>query len=322
MAAEALPGAGGPAVTLREPLWLVLWLPVVALGAAHVVLADRRRRNAVRFTEVELAAVVLPPSAGWRRPLVAGLMLAGLAALVGGLARPAASFPVRRSQATLVLAIDVSPSMMAADVPPTRFGAAVEAVRSLVEDLPPGFLVGVVSFAGTAEVVLPPTGDHNLVARTVERLRFRSETAIGDAVAAAVSAAEASDVEPRLVVLLSDGAQTRGLPVDEAVSLARRAGVPVSTVAFGTAGGVVTLDGRDVPVPPDPATLERIASATGGRTATASTADELVEAFRSLTGTLRTRRELRDVSWIPLAAGTLLVGIAAALSAHWFGRFP
>jgi len=261
-------------------LWL---LAVVAvLAGAYVTSARRRPRYVVRFTNLALLDLVAPRRPGWRRHLPAALLLLALAGMVVSLARPQHLARVARREAVVVLAVDTSPSMMATDVAPSRFQALQRAVVRFARDAPDGVSLGLVSFAGTAQVVVPPTAEHALLINAVERLGFRSQTALGEAIFASLEALATtlerrSEAPPAGVVLMSDGASTAGRPESEAIRQAVAARVPESTIAFGTRVGTITVEGGEQPVPVDGTALRRIARETGGVHFEAATGERLTE---------------------------------------------
>jgi Ca-activated chloride channel family protein len=221
------------------------------------------------------------------------------------------------------VAVDVSPSMMATDVRPSRLEAARQAVARFADLLPDRIHLGLVSFAGTASVVVPPTSDHELVRRAVEQLRFRSETALGEAVHASLDAlATDQGAGAAGIVVLSDGATTTGRPDDAAARRAREARVPVSTIAFGTAGGMVVLGGETLPVPPDVPALQAIAKATGGRFFQAASAAQLTEVYRTIGRSVATVEERHDLTAWFVAAAFAATLIASTLALAWFARLP
>ena len=167
-------------------LWLLLL--VVALGVAYVIIQRQRRQYAVRFTNVDLLASVAPRRPGWRRHLAAACLLIALTLIVGAFARPARAIQVPRETATVMLAIDVSQSMRATDVEPTRLRAAQRAVRAFVDSLPTRFRLGLVAFAGNAQVLVPPTHQRALVRQAVTNLQLQQQTAIGEAIFASIGA--------------------------------------------------------------------------------------------------------------------------------------
>ena len=310
-------------MTFAAPGRLGLLAVVVVMTAAYLLAQRRRPRYAVRFTNLDLLDVVAPDRPGLRRHLPAVALLASACALVLALAEPARSVVVSRPAGAVVVAVDVSPSMMATDVRPNRLAAAREAVARFADMLPARIRLGLVSFAGTAVVVVPPTSDHDLVRRALDRLQYRSNTAIAEAIHAALDAL-ATDPAPGAsgVVVLSDGASTTGRPVATAEQRARAAGVPVSTIAFGTTGGTVALGGETLSVPPDGATLRAVAGATGGRFFEAASAAELSDVYRTIGRSVSTTTELKDVTaWFTGAALFALL-LASALALAWFARFP
>jgi Ca-activated chloride channel homolog len=222
-----------------------------------------------------------------------------------------------------MVAVDVSPSMMATDVPPSRLAAAQEAMARFAELLPDQIELGLVSFAGTAVVAVPPTSDHELVRRALEELRFRSQTAVGEAIHASLDALGADrGAGESGVVVLSDGATTTGRPDDAAAQRARIAGVPVSTIAFGTPGGTVMLGGETLSVPPDGPALRAIADATGGRFFAAASGAELAEVYRTIGRSVTTTEELQDLTVWFIGAAFVALLLALALALAWFARLP
>jgi Ca-activated chloride channel family protein len=315
-------------LTFDAPLRLLLLLAVLAVAAAYVRVQRRRAAYAVRFTDVDLLASVAPRRPGWRRHVPAGLLVGTLALMVVAFAKPAAAVEVPREDATVVVALDTSLSMQATDVSPSRFAAAQEAAVDFVEGLPDGFDVGLVSFSGTARVTVAPTDDHAAVVRAIEELQLGQGTAIGEAVTAAVSAAAQAvadvgeEASPTRVVLLSDGSNTQGRSIEDAVGVATTAGVPVSTIAYGTPDGAVTVDGQQVSVPVDADALAGLASSTGGEAYTAASGDELAGAYAEIGQDVGTTTERREVSSAFAGLGLLLGLGAAAGSLAWSPRLP
>ena len=245
--------------------YLLLSLLAVPLAVVLWRLAERRRmRYAVRYTNVDVLAAVAG-GRQWRRYLPAGLFLVALATLCVGLARPHVKTLISNDNATVVLVLDVSGSMQANDVKPTRLVAAQAAMNTFLDRVPKRLKVGLILFAGEADVAMPPTTDHQLVRQAVADVgAFRGfgGTAIGDALAAAVqlglksagltsngSLAALRTVAPAptpasslvSILSLSDGHQTRGIlqPLEGAAK-AKTAGIPVFTVALGTKNGKIT----------------------------------------------------------------------------------
>ena len=360
-------------MTFGHP-YLLVWLAVLPLGLLLYRLVTRRRRMqyAVRYTNVDVLATVVATERPWRRLLAAGVFLLALATLCVAASRPHVHRLVASNDATVVLVLDVSGSMQAVDVKPTRLIAAQRALHTFLAKVPSGLKVGLVLFAGEAEVAAPPTTDHDLVSNAIDDASFFNGfggTAIGDAIALAVrlgvkssgtslSGQSTMSAERQLaayvaapktsslvsILFLSDGHQNRGVlaPLDGA-ALARKAGVPVYTVALGTTGAT-TLDpsygfgggGGGFPaggggfggftgansLAPDPRTLGAIAHATGGEFFRARTAGALEDAYKSLGSKLGHSRGMREVTDLFVLGAGLLLVLAAALAALWAPRLP
>lgn len=307
-------------------LWLLL--AVAALAAAYVWVQRRRPAYALRFSELDLLASVLPRSAAWKRHVPAVLLLVALTALTTAVARPTAAVQVPRERATVVVALDVSVSMEATDVAPDRISAAKASAAAFVEGLPERFDVGLVAFSGRASVVVPPTQDHDAVQSAIATLQLDRSTAIGEAVFAALDAVRSVPTEPgqppppARIVLLSDGTNTVGRALPLAAEAAREADVPVSTIAYGTRDGTVVVDGLLIPVPVDARALESLAAATGGTSFTAESGAELSEVYEDIGGQVGTTTETREVT-DRVAGVALALGLAAAAaSLLWGTRLP
>jgi Ca-activated chloride channel homolog len=347
-------------VNFGHPL-LVLSLLVLPLAFGVYKLAERRRmRYAVRYTNVDLLALVAAGQRPWRRHLTGVLFLAALAALCIAVSRPHITSTVTSDKATVILVLDVSGSMQAIDVKPTRLVAAQKAIHTFLDKVPSRVRVGLVLFAGEPQVATPPTRDHQLVGDAVDaagEFRGFGGTAIGDAIATAVhlgiqstgernSGALASyTVAPPAhvastivsILFLSDGRQTQGelLPL-EGAGRARAAGFPVYTVALGTTGatrlrgfpqgfggfggGLFGAGRRGLS--PDPVTLKAIASQTGGRFFRARSAGAVDAAYSKLGSSLGRQRGRVEVTDAFLEAGAALLVLAGVLSALWAPRIP
>lgn len=299
-------------------LWMLLAVAVVAAGYLWV---QRRGRPqaAVRFTNLELLASVAPRRPGWQRHVAAGMLLASLTAMVVALARPTREVQVPKAS-TVVLAIDVSVSMQATDVAPSRFEAATKAAKEFAGSLPSTARLGLVAFAGTARVVVDPTADHDDVVRAIDALELAESTAIGDAVLASVQAI--GDDTPATVVLLSDGTTTVGTPDDVAARIAEEAGVAVTTIAFGTDEGEVTYNGETIAVPVGRDQLARLAERTGGRSFEALTAKELDEVYDGIRLAVGFRSSRQEVTTGVLGFALVLGLAAAAAALRWTNRLP
>jgi len=310
------------------PHWLWLLLLVAALLAGYVWLQLRgRRRAAVRFTNLELLASVAPKRPGWRRHVAAGLLLASLAALPVALARPTRVERVPTERSVVVLALDVSISMQAEDVAPNRLAAAQAAATDFARDLPDGVELGLVAFAGTARVLVPPTDDHDAVVAAIDRLQLAESTAIGDAVLAGIDSVQSvvgdADDLPAAIVLMSDGEASPGTtPPELAARAAVEAGVPVSTIAFGTDAGRVTYQGETIPVPVNRRQLAALAEATGGTAFTAEDLGELEAVYDDIGAEVGTEEERREVTTWFVGVAFVLGAAAAAAALRWTSRLP
>ena len=244
------------------------------------------------------------------------------------MAKPSTDVKEPLERATIVLALDVSLSMQAADVDPDRITAAKAAAKDFVRELPKSYNLALVSFAKSATVVVSPTKDHDQVTAAIDGLQLQESTAIGEAIFASLQAVQsvpadgAQGAPPARIVLLSDGYTTYGRPNDAAAQAAAQAKVPVSTIAFGTQEGVVDLNGTRTPVPVDRDALQKIAQQTDGKFYAAATAQELKDVYRDLGSSIGYRSKPREITqWFVGIA--LLFGLAAAaMSLVWTSRLP
>jgi Ca-activated chloride channel homolog len=345
----------------RPLLLLALVALAIAVALAWWLLRRRRIRYAVRFTNLEVLAAVAG-GGGWRRFVPPAFFVAALAALCVAFARPHVDRLIPKDRAMVILVIDTSRSMQAKDVKPTRLAAAQEAMRNFLDRAPKQLRVGLIVFAGEAQVAAPPTGDHELVEQSIDEIgEFQTfgGTAIGDALAAAVELVQQSLPEVRQtialraapadetkglasILFLSDGAQTRGtLMPYEGADRAKAARIPVYTVALGTPEGTVTgrfgfgpggpppgspsgpdFGERTIPVPPDPETLRQVAETTGGKFTEARTAGVLEQTYEELGSSLGRTPGETEITFIFLAAAAGLLLGAGVLSALWSPRFP
>ncbi len=344
-------------MTFASPELLVALLLVPLAIAAYLFVQRRRARYAVAFTNVDLLANLVPRTPSWRRHVPPALYLGAIGALVFALARPSMIMAVPRQEATIILTMDVSGSMQATDVAPSRLAAAKKAASDFVDQLPDTFQVGLVVFSTAPRVAVSPTTDRVAIHRALDSLVAQGGTALGDAIAASLDAAATatsappivapspsapsaapsagastapSSGEPPLVatVLLSDGANSTGSlePLD-AAARAAALGVPIYTIALGTQNGVVQVPNRQgqlqtLEVPPDTETLAAIAETTGARFFDAPTAQDLAQIYENLGSRVGFTDEQREVTQMFAAAALFFVIAGAGLAAHWFNRFP
>jgi Ca-activated chloride channel homolog len=322
-------------VTFQEPL-LLLGLALVPLAlAAYVVAQRRRRRFAVRYTNVDVLAGVAART-NWTRHIPALLALLALAALLVALARPERTVAAEQRQAMVVMVTDVSGSMRATDVQPDRLTAAKQAGHALTDKLPRDFRLGLIGFSHVASQLVEPTTDKQRIGAGIDGLIANGGTAMGDGLALGIEAARTPVTNelgvpqrlPAAIVLLSDGASTAG--TEDPVTVAERARgmrIPIYTVALGTAAGTIEHTRRDgttwtEPVPPDTATLQEIARESRGRFFQAADAQRLTDIYRSLGTRLATRREKQEVTAAFAGGGLALLvfGMVAAIARG--GRLP
>ena len=314
-------------MSFEWPLALLALLLLPLLVLLYRAAQRRRMRYATRFTNLDLLARVMPRMSAWRRHVPAAAALLSLAALVVALARPHASVAVPRERATIMLVTDQSVSMEATDVDPTRLAAAKESAATFIDAIPDQLRLGLVAFDQATNLLATPSRDHDQVRAAVEGLQTGPGTATGDALVEAVDAirrdaAGQDERPPAAIVLLSDGKTTSGGDPLEAAREARRAGVPVYSVALGTDEGVVNLGLQTVLVPPDRETLRQISRISGGRFYDAPDADELRGIYDTLGSRLGTETERREVTAAFAAGGLVLLLLAGGLSLRWNARLP
>jgi len=315
-------------IRFLQPLWLLALLPVFAVAGVYVWRQFRRRQYAMKFTNVDLLRTLAPKGLGWRRHAAAGAFLLSLVALGSAMARPSVDKEEPLERATVMLAIDVSLSMEADDVKPNRIEAAQEAAKAFVNELPPTYNLGLVSFAKSANVLVSPTKDRASVITGIDGLTLAEATATGEAVFTSLDAIRsvpadgANGAPPARIVLLSDGYRTSGRSIEDAAAAATSANVPVSTIAFGTDTGVVDIRGQLQRVPVDRLSLQQLAESTKGFFYEAASVSELKKVYEDMGSSIGHRVEPREVTqWY--AGAALLFGLcAAAMSLLWTSRLP
>ena len=320
-------------MSFQTPLALLGLFAIPVLVAAYVLHERRRASAATRFASAQLLPHVVDRSPGVRRHLPIAVLLVGLTAMIVGVARPHATVSVPRREATVILALDISRSMTATDVKPSRLDAARAAAVEFLRRVPARFQVGIVTFASRAVVALPPTDDRSLANVALATLKSGEGTAIGDAVALSVRLAQrqrTSDgvVPPAAVLIISDGARDGGRTSPIAASrLAARRHVKVSAVLVGTPSGVVhvTLTGgyqETIRVPPSAGTLRAITRETGGEFFAARTDKRLKQVYEQLGSRLGHKRQSREVTDLFAGGAGVLLLLGGALSSAWLRRIP
>jgi Ca-activated chloride channel homolog len=307
-------------------LWLLLLIP--ALVGLYLLLIQRKR-NRNKQVGRTMFDLVIPRDRTWLRHLAVGLSILSLLTLTLAFAKPKDEVSVPRERATIVVTIDVSLSMEATDVEPTRLEAAKSAARDFVNALPPKFNVALVSFAGTATTVVPPTLDRGAVTAAIENLRPDRSTAIGEGIYTSLAALaqvppdpdNPDAVVPARVVLLSDGKTQVGRTSDQAAQEAKAQRVPIYTIAYGTADGYIEIGGRQEPVPVDKAELARVSKISGGEAYSAASAGELKQVYKDIGSSVGKEKVDREVTARYAGFGLGLAILAAlgmiSLGARW-----
>lgn len=323
-------------MSFGHPILLVALLGVPLAISGWLLLERRRHTRAATWSNLELLPNMVPGAPGRRRYIPMAFFLIGLTLLLVGFARPQATLSVPREGATVVLALDVSGSMGANDVKPTRLAAADAAITEFLHDLPSKYRTAFVVFSFRSTVKVPPTYDRQLIVNALPAKAEFSGTALGDGVATSALVASRAVGKskpgvphpPAAVLLLSDGLQNTGkLKASQGAAEARKLGVPVYTVSLGTDKGAVvqSVPGpgnltKTTAVPVKSSELQGIAHATGGRFFTARSADELKQVYKDLGHRLATENKRREITaWTTMGAlGFILTG--ALLSGAWFRR--
>jgi Ca-activated chloride channel family protein len=315
-------------MTFESPLVLLLLVLVPLILAGY--LARQRRR--ARYPTTSVLTGVVERTFPWRRWVPVGLYLLTLTAGLIGLARPQATIAVPKEQATVLLVIDVSGSMYATDVEPSRIEAARQSATTFVRILPDGFPIGIVAFDKSANVLSPPTTDRAETLDVIEQLRAAfGGTAMGDGMKRALELRPGGPnapppppgQDPNVIMLVeSDGVTTIGSDPMEAAEDARRLRIPVYTIGLGTPEGKLTsFGGRSIPVPPDLSPLQQVSRHTGGRFFEAPTDDDLRGIYKELGSQIGFTREQQEVT-VAFVVAALVLLAAATTSMLWTSRLP
>jgi Ca-activated chloride channel family protein len=317
-------------VSFAEPVALLALLALPLLALLYAAEQRNRRAAAAAFAAPPLQPSVAPDRPGWRRhaPMIAAAL--ALAVLVLAAARPQRTVAVPVERASIVLATDVSGSMTATDLKPSRLVAAKRAARQFVDQVPSRVNIGILAFNGVPTVLHSPTRDRAAVRAAIDGMTPSGATATGEAIAAGTLMLRPNGSQnrrrpPAAILLLSDGSSTRGRDPIEQAREARRLGVRVYTVALGTDGGTITVhrqNGTTVTrrVPPDPAALAQIARVSQGKAFTAGSSGRLKEIYEKLGSELGHRKEKRQITSAFAGGGLLLLLTGIAMSVRWFGR--
>ena len=314
-------------MTFGWPTALLALLLVPAFLGVYLWTQRRRRAYALRFTNLALLREVAGPGPGIRRHIPPALFLVGLAAALLAMARPELLLATPSEQASVMLVLDVSGSMAATDLQPTRMAAATQAASSLIESLPDGAQVGVVSFSQAASLAAPLSSNPGESERALGRLRANGGTAVGEGLNLALDelSQRPSDSQgnraPAVVVLLSDGESNAGRPAASVAERARSEGVRVDTVGIGQRG-VTTQVGGQQRVGLNETELQTIAATTGGQYFYAADANQLAQVYSDLGSQISWVEQRTEVSAIASGLGALFFVMAGLLGLRWFGRLP
>jgi Ca-activated chloride channel family protein len=336
----------------RDMLWTLALVPVLVL--LYLWLLGRKKKTALRFASLGVVKAALGKGPGWRRHVPPVLFLLALTAMLVATARPTAMVTLPSTQETIILAMDVSGSMRAADVKPNRLVASQDAAKAFVQSLPRSVRVGVVSFAGTAAVVQAPTFNRDDVIASIDRFQLQRGTAIGSGIVLSLATlfpeadidlsqitgarpmpeplgtkkdeTEFKPVPPGTyragaIILLTDGQRTVGPDPMDAAKMAADRGTRVYTVGFGTPDGEITgFDGWSMRVRLDEPTLKNIANVTQAEYFYAGTAQDLKKVYDALSSRLVLEKKETEITALFSALGAALAVLAALLSVWWFNR--
>ncbi len=345
-------------MTFFWPEMLSLLALVPALIAGYFYLLRRQRDSALKYASLSMVMEAMGAAQKFRRHLPPLLFLIALIALIVATARPAAVVSLPSRYQTIILAMDVSGSMRAVDVQPSRLAAAQAAAKAFVADQPANVRIGVVSFAATASVVQTPTNNREDIVAAIDRFQLQRGTAIGSGIIVALATifpdakidvssfiygrnsprgvpldqagkSDKPEFKPVLpgsytsaaIILLTDGQRTTGPDSIEAAQLAADRGVRVFTVGFGTpAGETIGFEGWSMRVRLDEETLKTIANMTRGQYFYAGSATDLKKVYDSLNTKFLLEKKEMEVSALFAGAAALLALISALLSLLWFNR--
>lgn len=314
---------------LAHPWWLLLLLAVLLVIGGYVAMQYRRHRRALQFANLEMLDQVAPKKWNWLGHIPIVFMVIGLMLLVIAFAGPQGDRKEPRNKATVVLVIDVSRSMEATDVAPSRLAAAQKAAKKFADDLTPGINLGIISYAATATTLVTPTPDRAAAKKAIDNLQLSERTATGEGIFAALDQIRtlnavlggSNAAPPARVVLESDGKETVPRDPDTArgsYAAARKAKemkVPISTISFGTKTGTVDIDGDSIPVPVDDEALRKIAQLSGGNFFSASSLGELTKVYDTLQQQIGYETVKGDNSrpWLGFGLAAVLIAVLTAV---------
>jgi Ca-activated chloride channel family protein len=319
-------------VSFAAPLVLIALAALPLLVVLYGTHQRDRRRAAAAFAAPALTASVVPHRPRWRRHVPMLAFLLALAILIVAAARPEKTVAVPVERASIMLVTDVSGSMEATDVKPTRLAAARAAAKRFVATVPKSVNVGVMALSSRPRVLASPTPDRDAINAALDQLTARGGTGTGEAIQAATRILSRQPGvrgkrAPSAIVLISDGAATGKVDPVAAAQAARKAHIPIYTVALGTRSGTITVPrphgqgGTETrQVPPDPQGMAQVARASGGKAYSASDAGKLSDVYKHLGSLLGTKNEKREITAGFAGGGLALLLLGAAMSLRWFGR--
>src|SRR5258705_4617441 len=332
-----LPLLGPITLSGFEHAWFFLFLFVVlGLIGLYIVVQLARHKRMLRFANMELLESVAPKRPSRWRHLPAILLVLSLLLFTLPMAGPTHDVRIRRNRAAGMLVIDVSQSMRATDVSPSRLAAAQGAAKQFAEQLTPGINLGLIAYAGTATVLVSPTTNRDATKNAIDKLQVADRTATGEAIFTALQAIATVGAvigggdtpPPAKIVLMSDGKETVPSNPDNpkgaytAARTAKNHGLPISTISFATPYGYVDLNGQRQPVPVDDTTMKKVAQLSGGTAYSATTLQQLADVYATLQQQIGFDTIKGDAStgWLRLA--TLAVSLAALAALLINRRLP
>jgi Ca-activated chloride channel homolog len=337
-------------------LWLLLLLPLLVL--LYVWLLRRRKQLTLRYANLSIVKEAMAGGMGWRRHVPPMMFLLAIGAMLFAAARPFAVIQLPTTQETIILAMDVSGSMRATDVKPNRLVASQNAAKAFLAELPRNIKVGIVAFAGSAQVVQPPTLSREDLVAAIDKFQMQRATAIGSAIVVSLAElfpdhnidlsaltygnqrqrAVAIDQAPKkdkkefqpvapgsyssaAIILLTDGQRTAGIDTMEAAKMAADRGIRVYTVGVGTVEGeTIGFEGWSMRVKLDEATLKSVANATQAEYFYAGSAESLKKIYEKLSSRLTMEKKETEISGLVALVAALLALVSASLSLLWFNR--
>ncbi len=316
--------------------WLLFFVVIVGLIVLYILAQLARQRRVLRFANMELLESVAPQRPNRWRHLPAILLVAALLLFTIAMAGPTQDVRIPRNRAVVMLVIDVSQSMRATDIEPSRLAAAQVAAKQFAGELTPGINLGLIAYAGTATVLVSPTTNRDATKNAIDKLQLADRTATGEGIFTALQAIATVGAvigggdtpPPARIVLFSDGKETVPSNPDNpkgaytAARTAKDQGVPISTISFGTPYGYVEINDQRQPVPVDDETMRKVAELSGGESFSASNLTELKRVYATLQQQIGYETIKGDASTGWLRLGSLLLAFAALAALLINRRLP